>query len=124
MNTEPDKYIYIDTPVEEGRSVGFTYIDTTGIKADGFIFRKDGELHSYRNLCPHYPLPLDYDDAEFFDHEEQYIMCRNHWALFEPKTGHCVSGPCEGACLKKFEVSEENGKIRVDIPEETELTLE
>lgn len=124
MDTQPDKFVYIDTPVAEGRSVGFTYMDASGMKCDGFVFRRGGNLYSYKNLCPHYPLPLDYDDAEFFDHDNKYIMCRNHWALFEPETGNCVEGPCEGSCLKKFQVSEENGRIRVDLPCETEMVLE
>ena len=117
-NTTPDKFIEVSASLNEGETTVFTYTDNTGIRADGLIIRYQGQLHAYRNVCPHRPLPLDYGDGEFIDDENRYLTCRNHWALFEPDSGLCVDGPCTGASLKKFPVHENNGTITITIPEE------
>lgn len=117
-NTLPEQTIEITASLAEGETTVFTYTDWTGMRADGLIIRYNGQLHAYRNVCPHRPLPLDYGDGEFLDDECRYLLCRNHAALFEPESGLCVDGPCTGASLKKFPVSEVNGTITITIPEE------
>jgi len=85
--------------MEEGQARSFAFRDQYGLLAEGFVFRRNGELHAYRNQCRHQPLTLDYGDGEFFTEDNRYLLCRNHGALFEPNTGLCVAGPCTGASL-------------------------
>lgn len=83
----------------EGQSAAFAYRDEYGLIAEGFVFRRNGQLYAYRNQCRHQPLTLDYGDGELFTEDGSYLLCRNHGALFEPATGLCISGPCTGASL-------------------------
>ncbi|MBX7244311.1 MAG: Rieske 2Fe-2S domain-containing protein [Candidatus Sumerlaeaceae bacterium] len=111
--------------VTEGRSASFNFRDQYGMPADGFVFRLRGELFAYRNQCPHQPLSLDYGDNEFFDETGDYLLCRNHGAMFDPATGKCVAGPCAGAFLRRIEVFEEGESICYREPDEgTGLELE
>jgi nitrite reductase/ring-hydroxylating ferredoxin subunit len=97
----------------EGRSVAFSYRDEYGLPSDGFAFRYRGNVFAYKNQCRHQPLPLDYGDNEFFTEACDYLLCRNHGALFDPETGKCVDGPCTGASLFQVRVIEEDGEIFV-----------
>lgn len=101
--------------VEEGDSRCFVYTDPFGNAAHGFVIRVDGELHAYRNLCPHWAVALDHQE-QFFDESGGELMCHMHGATFDPKTGACTFGPPEGSSLEKFgleEVPGEPGKRRV-----------
>ncbi len=101
--------------LEEGGSRCFAYTDPFGQPAHGFVIRVDGELHAYRNLCPHWAVALDHQE-EFFDEEGEELMCHMHGATFDPKTGECTFGPAEGSGLEKFtleEVPGEPGKRKV-----------
>lgn len=120
----PNEVIRLSTPLAEGESAVFTYQDSCGLTADGLAFRRDGRLYAYRNLCRHQPLPLDYGDAEFFTEGNEYLLCRNHGALFEPETGYCVSGPCSGATLFALAAEEISGTVVITIPATDELDLE
>jgi nitrite reductase/ring-hydroxylating ferredoxin subunit len=101
---------------EGDRSVAFTYRDAYGLQADGFAFRYNNRLFAYRNQCRHQPLTLDYGDNEFFTDDRQYLLCRNHGALYEPLTGKCIAGPCLGAYLKQLEILEEADGVYVVLP--------
>ena len=39
------------------------------------------------------------------------IGCRNHGALFEPRTGLCVAGPCRGDALRAVQVQVRDGEV-------------
>lgn len=110
--------------VSEGESRTFTYRDSIGLMVEGLVFRREGRLFAYRNQCRHQPLALDYGDGEFFSEDGQYLLCRNHGALFKPESGYCVSGPCIGASLFPLEVVEKDGSIQILIPPAPELDLE
>lgn len=97
----------------EGRTITFSYRDEYGLDSDGFAVRYKGRIFGYKNQCRHQPLPLDYGDNEFFTEECDYLLCRNHGALFEPETGKCVEGPCRGASLFQVQVVEEGGNVFV-----------
>lgn len=118
-HSEAPQIIELDKPVNEGESLMFEFSDYAGLISEGFVLRHQGQLYAYRNLCRHQPRPLDFGDAVFLTDDKRYIMCVHHAAIFEPDTGLCVSGPCEGACLFHFPVTEEDGKITVTIPPQT-----
>src|SRR4051812_16872761 len=90
--------------LSEGRSVKFHFV-RNGKKISAFVASFQGEIIAYENVCRHLPLPLDYADNRFFSRDGQHLLCQNHGAIFEPLTGLCVRGPCEGANLKKIKVT-------------------
>lgn len=59
-----------------------------------FVMLYNGELVSYLNRCAHLPMEMDWNPGDLLDEEKKYITCSTHYALYEPMTGFCVSGPC------------------------------
>jgi nitrite reductase/ring-hydroxylating ferredoxin subunit len=80
-----------------------------GISRDGFAALFQGEIIVYENICRHLPLSIDYGDNRFFTGDGKQIICKTHGAVYEPLTGLCTAGPCQGASLFKiaFEVRDE-----------------
>ncbi len=77
----------------------------------GFAVRHCGEVRGYVNRCPHLGTELDWQPGEFFDAAGLYLVCSTHGAIFEPKTGLCVAGPCRGASLEPLGISEQSGQV-------------
>ena len=65
-------------------------------ETEALLVRLDGEGAAWRNYCPHWTdVRLDKGSgAEFRDGS---LMCTRHGATFEPGSGTCTYGPCEGA---------------------------
>lgn len=78
-----------------------------------FVVYFEGKFHGYINQCQHLPVELDWDEAHYFDETEKFLICATHGAVYDPKTGHCLSGPCKSKYLKKLEVIERNHNIEV-----------
>lgn len=113
---QDNQEIIIPCELKEGQTAVFPFKDAAGLECEGLVIRFQGRLHAFQNLCRHQPLPLDYGDGDFLDESGQYLLCRNHGALFKPDSGLCVSGPCAGASLFQYPVEERNGQIVVKIP--------
>jgi len=92
----------------------FTF-DEDGIQKSGFVIFFDSAYYVYRNECQHLPVELDWQENEFLDDEKNFIVCATHGAIYEPSTGHCVNGPCQGSFLKKIEFIEDLDKIVITI---------
>lgn len=84
-----------------------------GILNHGIVINYDGAYYAYINLCPHAHIPLDAVSKNIFNADGSYLICRKHWALFEPKTGTCVSGPCPIVPLSKLEIIIQDSTIYV-----------
>jgi nitrite reductase/ring-hydroxylating ferredoxin subunit len=82
-----------------------------GRPADGFLARFQGNLVAYENRCRHLPLKLDYDDGRFFTRDGHHFICQTHNAIYEPLTGLCIQGPCEGESLKPLKIEVVKGEI-------------
>jgi nitrite reductase/ring-hydroxylating ferredoxin subunit len=124
LNEQPP-VVTIRQTVGEGRAAVFAYRDEYGLLVEGFVFRRAGQLFCYRNQCRHQPLTLDYGDGQFFTTDEEYLLCRNHGALFVPETGKCIAGPCAGASLYPLSVVELEGVIHIYLPDpQSERDLE
>lgn len=65
-----------------------------------FAVKHGGQVYAYLNQCAHIAMEMDWQAGQFFDFDAQYIMCATHGALYEPNTGRCIAGPCEGKLLK------------------------
>ncbi|MFK7732359.1 MAG: Rieske (2Fe-2S) protein [Pseudomonadales bacterium] len=90
--------------------------ETRGFNIQGqplFVVRKDLQCYVYRNACPHQGVQLNWMEHQFLDQENHFIQCSTHGALFEPETGLCVQGPCQGASLEPIESEQQNGKLYV-----------
>ncbi len=76
------------------------------------IMNVKGNYYATSHLCTH----EDYDLAEGFI-DEGTLICPNHFATFNPKTGEVISPP-EGSGdiepLKSFKTKVENGEILVE----------
>ena len=86
------------------------------VHADGevlpaFVVRHRDGVSAFINRCGHRDLELDWALGEFFDLESKSLICATHGAHYDPKTGDCQSGPCNGAGLTALSIIEEAGGI-------------
>jgi len=78
-----------------------------------FALRFDGEIHVYRNSCPHLGVELNWLEDQFFDLDGALIQCATHGALFDPATGACLAGPCRGQALERLPSEVRDGQLFV-----------
>jgi nitrite reductase/ring-hydroxylating ferredoxin subunit len=76
----------------------------------GFAIRFEGQAHAYLNRCAHIPMEMDYQPNRFFDDSGQWLVCATHGAIYQPDTGECRGGPCQGG-LVKIGTSEADGVV-------------
>jgi len=74
------------------------------------LVRLNGDIAAWRNFCPHWTdVRLDKGSgAEFRDGE---VVCTRHGATFEPDSGHCTYGPCEGSYLEEVDIEVRDGGV-------------
>ena len=96
----------------EGTTRQFSF-KRDGIRVAAFVANYKGEIVAYENLCRHQPLTLDYDDGQFFTGDGSLFVCQNHGAMYHPKTGLCIEGPCAGASLHSLNIEVANGEIHL-----------
>lgn len=97
----------------DGDAMTFEYTDRLGQPAEGFVMRYKGELVAFENRCPHWSVPVGYDEQTFLDPNGRDIVCPMHGARFNAETGECWSGPCIGDGLEKFEVDVEGSQASI-----------
>ena len=86
-----------------------------GVNAlDIVIVEADGARHAYINCCPHQFIPLETFPDYFFDEKRELLVCSGHGARFEPDTGRCVEGPCQGESLDRLNIVEKDGAVYLD----------
>tara|TARA_B100000676_G_C18045195_1_gene827434 strand:- start:752 stop:1138 length:387 start_codon:yes stop_codon:yes gene_type:complete len=76
-----------------------------------FIVRSDSGISAFLNRCGHRDLELDWSPGEFFDLDSRFLICATHGALYDPHSGDCKGGPCNGVGLTPLAVVEENGVV-------------
>lgn len=96
--------------VEGGDGVRFELQTTQGI-VPAFAVRTGGQVYAWRNACAHIPVELDWNPGKFFDASGLYLICATHGALYEPRSGLCVAGPCQGRSLQPVAIEERDGHI-------------
>ena len=65
----------------------------------------NGTVFAYRNSCPHTGVNLEWMPDEFMDISGKLLQCATHGALFRPKDGFCLHGPCAGGKLNAVKVA-------------------
>ena len=78
---------------------------------DYFIIRHEEGVTAFHNQCPHTGAPLNWQPDQFFDMDNEFILCSLHGALFRPRDGLCLRGPCVNQSLKPIPVSIDEGEI-------------
>jgi nitrite reductase/ring-hydroxylating ferredoxin subunit len=101
--------------LQEGQSQRFGY-QRGKLTLEGFVLRLREGLYAFANSCPHWSVDLDYGMGDFYDAELDRIVCKNHGALFHPRTGYCEWGPCTGHSLERFELTSEGEDAVVSVP--------
>lgn len=76
-----------------------------------FAIRHHGRVYAYLNRCGHIPVELDWQAGAFFDPGRLYLLCSTHGALYDPATGACIGGRCNGRGLAPLAVEERSGGI-------------
>ena len=88
----------------------------------GIVVRWEGEVYAYQNMCPHAGHGLNLVADQFFNAEQDLLICASHGALFEPATGYCVAGPCPGKSLRKLPLRVADNKVYVEAPESVRVS--
>ena len=99
-----------DALIERGEGLRFD-LPEYGERTTGFLVRYEAQVYGYVNQCAHVPVELDWNHGDFFDLTKHYLMCATHGAHYQPHSGLCVMGPCQGRALRKLNVVERDGKI-------------
>jgi nitrite reductase/ring-hydroxylating ferredoxin subunit len=100
--------------LKNGESKKFV-IHRLDLATESFLIKKENRFYAYLNLCRHWTVGLDFDDNDFFSEDGEWIVCKNHGALYNPMSGECMSGPCGGAALYRVPLVEKNGFIYADL---------
>ncbi len=82
-----------------------------GRSEPAFVIRYDGQARAFVNSCAHVAVELDWRPGVFFDADGLYLVCATHGALYDPATGACAGGPCQGRGLTPLAVREVDGNI-------------
>ncbi len=88
-----------------------------GYEAQGFLLHYKENFFAYLNRCCHWPIPLDYGDADFFYPAIDRIICKSHGAEYHPETGICEAGPCQRAKLLQYPISWDGDDVLINIVE-------
>lgn len=100
--------------VPEDDTVLFTITDQNTTQ-EIILTRQNGSITAWENHCQHWTdTRLDRGDGALV--REGDIVCRRHGATFEPGSGECTWGPCEGAYLDVIDVSVDDGAVHLDEP--------
>ena len=90
-------------------TVKFNFL-INGERMTGFALLFDGSYYVYKNQCQHLAVELDWEENNFFDEDNKFIVCATHGALYQPQSGLCIAGPCNGESLisMPFEITQNN----------------
>ena len=78
------------------------------------LFRRNGTLTAWRNVCPHQGRALNWAPDKFLFSDDGLLVCSHHGASFELQDGHCIDGPCKGARLTAVAIRIEDDQILID----------
>jgi nitrite reductase/ring-hydroxylating ferredoxin subunit len=95
---------------EAGRGVRFE-VEYFGEPVPAFVVRFAGVARGYLNRCSHVALELDWREGDFFGADGRDLICSAHGAVYDPASGKCRGGPCNGAPLVALRIEERDGKV-------------
>jgi nitrite reductase/ring-hydroxylating ferredoxin subunit len=77
------------------------------------LLRSGSRVFGYRNRCPHFLIPLNYEPDVFHVFDGEVLMCAHHTAMFHVDSGICFDGPCAGANLIAVPVEVDASQVRI-----------
>lgn len=80
---------------------------------DAFLIYYKKHCYAYENSCPHTGVNLNWQEEQFFSFDGRFLQCSLHGALFEPVSGLCVRGPCQGKSLIPIRIITEDDSVFV-----------
>ena len=86
-------------------------VDFAGSTVPAFAVRYAGEVHGFLNRCSHVAMELDWQEGVFFDLTGHDLLCSTHGARYDPRSGRCLGGPCNGTPLVKLRIVERQGNV-------------
>jgi nitrite reductase/ring-hydroxylating ferredoxin subunit len=86
-------------------------VDYFGKPAPAFAIRYAGRVHAYLNRCAHVATELDWQEGVFFDLTGHDLLCSTHGAAYDPASGRCRGGPCNGSPLVRLRIEEREGSV-------------
>ena len=92
------------------------------LEKDAFLIYFKQHCYAYENSCPHTGVNLNWQKEQFFSFDGLFLQCSLHGALFEPDSGICVRGPCQGECLKPIHIVNEAGIMYVSESKKSSLS--
>jgi len=96
--------------VDSERGVRFE-VDYFGKPAPAFAVRYAGRVRGYLNRCAHVAMELDWQEGVFFDLTGHDLLCSTHGAAYDPASGRCRGGPCNGSPLVRLRIEEREGSV-------------
>jgi nitrite reductase/ring-hydroxylating ferredoxin subunit len=108
---EAERLICLREALADGGLAKRFALEVDGRTLPAFVVAYDGEVFGYVNSCPHRGTELDWQAGEVFDDAGVYLLCATHGALFEPDSGRCVGGPCQGALLPNVAIEVIDGDV-------------
>jgi nitrite reductase/ring-hydroxylating ferredoxin subunit len=82
-----------------------------GEMQEGFaVLDAAGAVRAYLNVCPHRLQPVDVSDGHLWLKTGE-IECQAHGARFDPATGACTGGPCDGRALTPLRVEQRDREV-------------
>ena len=88
-------------------------VQTATEEKEAFLIYVNQQFYAYENSCPHTGVNLNWQKEQFFSLDGLFLECCMHGALFEPETGFCVRGPCQGQKLKPVNIMIDEESIYV-----------
>jgi nitrite reductase/ring-hydroxylating ferredoxin subunit len=105
--------------LKERNAMGF---DTTSCGQDTlFLVKSEGKIYAWKNACPHISgAPMAWKRHGYMNASGDYIECHAHGALFDPKTGVCIQGPCLGKRLEPIVLeTHTDGSLMIAVAEDS-----
>lgn len=90
---------------------------TDTLPLTGFVFLDGATPRAYLNQCPHMGVELNWKPGCFMDVDNLFLQCSTHGALFKPRDGECIAGPCQGDALTELDLRETEGILEIRLPE-------
>jgi len=81
--------------------------------APAFAIRYHGQVNAFLNRCAHQAIELDWNEGDFFDNSNRFLVCATHGALYDPVDGHCVGGRCQSRGLTMLNALEVEGEVYI-----------
>ncbi|NVJ50409.1 MAG: Rieske (2Fe-2S) protein [Gammaproteobacteria bacterium] len=66
------------------------------------VVQTNQQVNVFLNQCPHAAARLNFDSDAITALDGYHLYCQLHGAQFDPQTGYCSRGPCQGQSLTQL----------------------